>query len=339
LQTRYPADFALADEEIRAWQRREAEAAEAGKDWPTAVFHRGWLIEADPADAGSRASRARAREELKQDEEAEADYSGAIERRPDAPALVRRGLVRERLGKPDAALEDYTRAVGLDGKSEDAWLARGSLHAAQARWAAAADDFARLVGLKPGHVKARHFLALTYLARDDLADYRATCRTMLHGGAAAWVSAPDRAAWLCVLGAGAVTEADTEFAELRKFFDLEANLAEARATVGVATAWRDDPVDVLTTRGALAYRLGHDDEAVRALGEGRKRLRQDGSAWDWLFLALAEQRRGQTDAAGRWLKRAQEWVDAEGARLSWDRRLELRLLRREAERTRPPGKP
>jgi hypothetical protein len=75
------------------------------------------------------------------------------------------------------------------------------------------------------------------------------------------------------------------------------------------------------------------EEAVKAQSEG-------GTAQDWLFLAMAHRRLGHQGEARNWLEKAVNWInqaapdaprdDARPA-LLWTRRLELQLLRREAE--------
>ncbi len=67
----------------------------------------------------------------------------------------------------------------------------------------------------------------------------------------------------------------------------------------------------------------------------------DGTAWDWLFLAMAHHHQGHTEPARKWLARAVTWLDettakksddaADSAPLPWDQRLSYQLLRREAE--------
>ena len=61
----------------------------------------------------------------------------------------------------------------------------------------------------------------------------------------------------------------------------------------------------------------------------------DGTAWDWLYLALAYQGTGKWREARQWLERATNWIreksqQATDAPLPWYDQLELQLLRREA---------
>src|SRR5215510_4622945 len=67
---------------------------------------------------------------------------------------------------------------------------------------------------------------------------------------------------------------------------------------------------------------------------------KDDTPWDWLFLAMAHHGLGQTDLARAYFDRARLWIDQKlgkdagaipASNLSWSNRLELSLLRREAE--------
>jgi hypothetical protein len=98
-----------------------------------------------------------------------------------------------------------------------------------------------------------------------------------------------------------------------------------------------DPV----TRGAALCRAGRHDEAARLLGPVQE-------AAGLLYLALAEHGRGRTAAAQDALRRAVGWLGAPSqddqersnhARLPWEERLEVDLLRREAQALLQTGKP
>ena len=98
-----------------------------------------------------------------------------------------------------------------------------------------------------------------------------------------------------------------------------------------------DPV----TRGAALCRAGRHDAAAQVLGPA-----EEGAGL--LYLALAEQGRGGPAAAQTALQRAVRWLEAPSrddpgrtnyARLPWDERLEVDLLRREAEALLQGGKP
>jgi hypothetical protein len=66
-----------------------------------------------------------------------------------------------------------------------------------------------------------------------------------------------------------------------------------------------------------------------------------GTAADWLFLAMAEHRLGHADEAKKWLTKSQQSIDrstqeklkkgAGAAPFGWSERVELKLIRAEAE--------
>ncbi len=72
------------------------------------------------AEADVLADRARAEAELGHAEQAEADYTRAVQRKPDDPAmLLKRGEFYSRQGKADKAAADYARAIELKKKIVD----------------------------------------------------------------------------------------------------------------------------------------------------------------------------------------------------------------------------
>src|SRR5262249_25690137 len=84
----------------------------------------------------------------------------------------------------------------------------------------------------------------------------------------------------------------------------------------------------LTALGAALVRAGQADKAVEPLREAVTVAAETPSAW--LFLALAEQCRGQAAAAREALATATKTGGAAAPR-SWQQREEWRVLRAEAE--------
>jgi tetratricopeptide (TPR) repeat protein len=107
-----------------------------------------------------------------------------------------------------------------------------------------------------------------------------------------------------------------------------------KAAAGAKTSSR------LNTLGAALYRAGKFNAAVQRLNKAIKEEGKGGTAWDWLFLAMAHHRLGHAAEAKQWLAKAVQWIEkasnpkpdkAAGTPLPWDQRLELKVLRREAE--------
>ena len=150
------------------------------------------------------------------------------------------------------------------------------------------------------------------------------------------VATANRVAWICVIAPDAV-------ADLRQPVQLAEKAVASNPTGFSKYAY-------LSTLGVALYRAGQFEAAVQRLGDAITAHGKDGTAGDWLFLAMAHHRLGQPDEARRWLDKAAKWIDEStqppppnaaaasppkppvaGTTLTWRERLELQLLRREAE--------
>jgi tetratricopeptide (TPR) repeat protein len=87
----------------------------------------------------------------------------------------------------------------------------------------------------------------------------------------------------------------------------------------------------LFSLGAAQYRAGQFEQAVASLEEAiqRRQIKEWGEAW--LFLALAQQRLGKIQEAGKWLEKAINLLDKQPRR-HWSAQIYLQLLSKEAER-------
>jgi Tfp pilus assembly protein PilF len=105
--------------------------------------------------------------------------------------------------------------------------------------------------------------------------------------------------------------------------------------------------DKLAHFGAVLYRAGRFEEAARRLTEAEAAFPEVKNPrstiiYTWLFRAMTERRRGQTEEAKKWLDKAVEATDQPPEKSKdanaggWNRRLTLRLLQREAQAR--PGK-
>jgi WD40 repeat protein/tetratricopeptide (TPR) repeat protein len=195
---------------------------------------------------------------------------------------------------------------------------RGAAHAALGRWDRAADDFAR--------AQDPHKQALTLLAAGRDGEYRRACAALLKNvGLTEHADLAQKAAWACALAADAGVGRDRVV-----------TLAE------VAVAKDEKSFPNVRALGAALYRAGRYEEAVTRLSEATI-LSQDAPT-AWLFLAMAQHRMGKTDEARQWLNKVAQWLaeaGAQGQSLTWVERLEVKLLRAEAEALfkAPPGNP
>jgi Flp pilus assembly protein TadD len=213
-----------------------------------------------------------------------------------------------------AALWHLNRLIAAAPNDSQLWKDRAQAHVNLEQWDKAAHDCGKASRLDREDWRVGYHHALLRLYRADAKGYRQACATLLER----WGSAKDpgilnSVAWTCALAANAVTD-------LGPVVRLAEKAVKGRPT---------DP-NVLNTLGAILYRAGRCEEAVKRLKEAiAKSPTKKGSAAGWLFLALAQQKLGQTDEANRCLARARELLKAKG--IPWNQRLELQVLHREAE--------
>ncbi|MBW3540206.1 MAG: tetratricopeptide repeat protein [Planctomycetes bacterium] len=170
--------------------------------------------------------------------------------------------------------------------------------------------------------------ALLSLKRQDVVQYRATCRTMLDRfGKTDDPLSLQFTAWTCALAPKAV-----------------ADLSPVVALAEEAASKKPDDPFVQNTLGAVLYRAGRFQQAVDALHEADRLLQKpkaglnSSPADNWYFLAMAYHRLEDRDEAQNWLDKANEWTDRllqqqeseTAGPVVWNRRLTLELLRQEA---------
>ena len=118
-----------------------------------------------------------------------------------------------------------------------------------------------------------------------------------------------------------------------------------RRVNGDPTNWRYHEI-----LGAVYYRAGEYDRALAALETSARFLQQpEGSIWAGLFLPMIHNRLGHRNAARNLLDSAIGWIDREmpdlpegsprNPSISWNQRLAVALVRREAEAQIKEGRP
>jgi tetratricopeptide (TPR) repeat protein len=303
------------------WQQRGLVYSEHLAQWQKAVADFSMDIRLDPSRAWSWNMRSHTLLSLHRWSQAIADASRAIQlapgecshwgRRADAYLLSRRW---------NQAIRDYSRAAELDPGIE--WAPRLIVTACMesGQTQRAVDALTRALNSKAGaanYLQLAYQLALARLAQGDTAGYRKECAAML----ARWGQAGDAetarwVAWTCSLAPGAP---DTGRRALR--------LAEA------ATAKAPGNATLRQALGAALYRAGRWEEAAAAL-RASAAAPNASPAYAHFFLAMTRWQQGQQVAARTELKAAlassKREMDASPAP-SWNRRVTLQLLRREAE--------
>jgi WD40 repeat protein/serine/threonine protein kinase/tetratricopeptide (TPR) repeat protein len=322
LRQKYPADWAAGEERVRAWERRAAGECEARGLWQGAIGQLGRLLEASPsADLYGR--RARAHAELRQWEPALADYTKALEGDAGRADLrVGRAEAAVGLGRWEQAVADYTKAIEQKGDDADLWMKRGRVEAERGHWQQAAADLGKAVALGRTDADVRHQYAVALLAAGDREGYRRACTRLAQRGGGGDDEASQRLlSRACTLAADAVP-------------DLEPLLRRAEKAVEA------DPRSAADQEwlGALLYRAGKYEPALRRLEEAVRLSGSEPAPRALLFLAMANQRQGRGEEARKRLDEAAAREKA-GAASSWVEKKEYQLLRREAEELLQAAKP
>jgi tetratricopeptide (TPR) repeat protein len=256
------------------------------------------------------------------------------DRHPHVPAYEGRltktyftlARVHAQRGKWKAVLEDCTAAVQLNPNYWQAWYQRGIAHAELGQLGNASADFSEAVESGAQWPDVWRVLAIVQLALDDIEGYRRTCQGMLDRfGGSDSVEVGHCVAWTCSLGPAAV-------ADFERVIDL--------AKRGVAADEKKQG-PCLRTLGAVLCRARELDQAIRRLNESIEAGGDDGAPYEWLCLALTHHQLGHSDDAREWFAKAVKWLNGDpveaGNRvlqpreLMWYERLELQLLREEAE--------
>jgi tetratricopeptide (TPR) repeat protein len=146
------------------------------------------------------------------------------------------------------------------------------------RWAEAAAAFTRAIEYGDDDFETWHHHLVLRLKAGDLDGYRKACAELV----ARFGSDGDREtvnfiAWSCALGPDAV-----------------ADLACLRRSVEAAVARQPRNYPLRNTLGALLYRASQYQEAIRTLDQAVALHGHGGTPFDWLFLAMAHHRLGQT---------------------------------------------
>jgi tetratricopeptide (TPR) repeat protein len=291
LRPRYPTEFTVSEAEVHAWHCCEADESEAGAHWFAARWHLNRLLAGEPA-------------------------SGTL--------LHKRANAHAAMGDWQGAVEDYSRVIDRRLKNPEAWLRRGVAHAQLLQWQEAEKDLERSIELGMEGPRPWYHLALVRQAAGDAAGYRRACSTLADRfGKSGNADAAVVVAWAAVAGPDALSERG----------QLLALAERASASPSPRAAGR-------RLAGAALYRAGQFDRAAERLTATIEALGEEATAHEQLFLAVAEQRRGREAEARHWLEQATRTLNGAAvprmkydvdAAVFWNERLELDLIRREAE--------
>jgi len=232
--------------------------------------------------------------------------------------------VCEKLNRWNAALPHLEFLANHDPERLELHARRGRAYADVGQWKNAAADFEKAASLDKDKHRHwfRHALVRLHLGERDA--HRRVCAEMLDR----FESSKDlfgaqQAAW-----AGSLAPAPAKDA-------ARMVLAAERAALG-----SPENHARLLTLGAALFRAGRHEDAVRKLDYAIKVWGKDDTVWDWLFLSMAHHHLGASEQAKANFDRAAKWIDQRQVKgvdgtitstLFWSDRLELTLLRREAE--------
>jgi tetratricopeptide (TPR) repeat protein len=252
------------------------------------------------------------------------DLSRAIEAAPHNAFLHanRRDLYRA-LNRYVDAVRAASEAIEADPGKWWHWEQRGDILASLGLWEMAIADFrqASEVDIHPSMVPYLFKRAKVHVALNQINEYRTACRALAdHWSKPGKHYNASKVSWTCALLPNSIDDPDRVVALAEPAVEKEPRNAKF--------------VRVL---GAALYRKGEIERAISRLEESVQLSKWEGDAWHWLLLAMANEKTGRQRNAKELLNAADRWIKAHPA-LDWVSRLELSLLRREAEST-MKGKP
>src|SRR5262249_39075499 len=148
--------------------------------WDEATTRLTKAVELDPDHDGAWTALGYVYESRRDPTAAVDVYRRAARANPDNPAFVERlGDLLIRLRRDDEAraeIESLAEASPRDGRL---WMKLGAIHYEQKQWDRAIDAFRRVLTLEPNNMRARYFLATTYMDSGKDADARAELERIL----------------------------------------------------------------------------------------------------------------------------------------------------------------
>jgi tetratricopeptide (TPR) repeat protein len=284
------------------------------------------LVELKPLDPQAWFDHGAVQLHLQKYAEAVADFSKCIELKADhIDAWHERGHAQEGLGRWKDSIADHTRAIELSPNDPQLHICCGNAYAHLEEWEKAAAAFERATTMRPAPPAAWYNLALLELRRGDHDGYRKVCSRMFEQfDRVATADVIYTTTWTYVVAPDALADwtKPLQFAE--------------KGDIRYRTNY-----DLLNNSGAVLYRAGRFKEAAQRLAEAEAVFQQtpgtrSSIVYNWLFQAMAQHQLGNTTEAARWLKQAVQEIDEpkpaqDRASVTWNRRLTLQLLRREAE--------
>jgi WD40 repeat protein/tetratricopeptide (TPR) repeat protein len=270
-----------------------------------------------------------------------------------------RGIARLELGAYDKAVGDFTRVIRSGAAGWGAWAERATAYAEQAQWDLAAEDFTVCLKRAASDEKLLADYALACLGRGDRKGYQDACAALVRR------FGESEDPQIARLVASACAVQPTSVSSLPQQVELATTgLADAGEDayplhVLGAALYRagklDDAVQRLSDATASRQRIATrpvllpprnapkrmPSDSTPARVEVSEERPAGETLQSWLIMAMAHHRLGHAADADRYLGKAGRWLDQDDqgqptpslaqARLSWEQRLALRMLYREAK--------
>jgi WD40 repeat protein/tetratricopeptide (TPR) repeat protein len=348
---------------------KSANASEAARQWFATAWHLEREILASQSPTSFEEKRRLAELHTRwgwalvsqnQTEQAKEKFSKAIDLEPDQwRRWSDRASFNSGQKKSNFAIEDWSKAIQLAPETEQPELLgkRASEYSQMKNWSLAASDFAAQFKAAPT-VASGYKFALTHLQTqaDDRQAYRDICDELLRRfGDSCKLEEANMASWTCMLG----SDGQQNHERVTKIAEHVVRQGERDK------AWA---YVYLNTLGAAYYRAGRFQEAKDTLDQSRranKQLQQqgqsqrrddpfdgrqsirargldlartgdqivlrdeDGTIWDWLFLAMTCKQMKESEAAQKWLDQARKQRQSQASQ-SWIVEAQLNILFAEA---------
>jgi Flp pilus assembly protein TadD len=233
----------------------------------------------------------------------------------------RQAIEAELAGQWFTALWHLDRLLATAPGESQFWKDRADAHAHLEHWNQASLDLRKACKLGEPDLQVWRIHACLLLYLGDAKAYRQGCATLLARWGSTNIPANlNEVALACCLAPRAV-----------------ANLNRVVQLAEKAVAEHSTNHDTLNTFGAILYRVGQNEEAGKRLQQAISiSFEQKGAIFDWLFLAMAQQKLGHTAEAKTCLAKAETLMKAGG--MKWPIRLQSQILHREAEAMIKAGK-
>jgi WD40 repeat protein/serine/threonine protein kinase len=267
--------------------------------------------------------------------------------KPLSPALLaERAVLSAGIDEWQDSLNDLDDAINLGFNETWAYQDRGIAHAVLQQYDQAYKDLNHAIDAGLDENSANYMSAILDLNANDLPGYRARCATLLKENADD--KTPEmqyRESWICKLGPDAVAD-----------LTVPAQLAQS------VVAARPGDYNAASNFASLLYRQGKYQAAIDAQTAAMKLYTEEasdssqflaadtsattrpegaGTAWDYVFLAMANKKLGHDGDARNWLEKARLWIAANKPTVprashesnlnnEWFNQLSLAILYREA---------